>query len=156
MSPWVWPIAVFVLLLVSVSAVADPRSCANVESPYAPGVPRIIIPPGAIPELGPLEVADLLWKGRSMRRGGFGPARAITCLQYVPPSEGCSANAPTSCGRWLAHVEARFWFSPPASEGGCRASHGLVTVPERAAGPHGAQLLDSRCLPHRSRLTRGR
>jgi hypothetical protein len=140
--------ALALALALTVSAQAPPApggSCRAIEQPAAPGLPHILIPPGAIPETGPLEFADRLRRGRSMRRIGFGAPREITCVEFVPPTGSCSAGQPRSCGRWQAHVEAPFWFRPPLSRGSCRASHGLVTLPDSEHRGHGGSLLDPDC-----------
>jgi len=91
-----------------------------------------------------------------MHRIGFGPPREITCVQFVPPTDSCSAGQAQSCGRWHAHVEASFWFRPPLSQGSCRAKHGLVTLPDGEHGPSGGRLFDSDCSRLRHPLRKGR
>ncbi len=141
----------------AVSAPGEPSSCAEVESPATAGRPHIIIPAGAIPSTGPLEVVYRLRNGRSMRRIGFGRPRAITCVQFIPGADDCSATKPQSCGKWIAHVEATFWFRPPLASGACRSTHGLAFIPDSDFGGHGARLLGSDCSTlGPSKLQKGR
>ena len=150
-------IAVAVALTVaSQGAIAAGRSCHAVEEPAAPGVPHVLIPAGAIPQTGPLEIVDQLRRGRAILRIGFGPPREITCVRFVPPTDRCSAGQSQSCGRWHAHVEAPFWFRPPLSQGSCRARNGMVTLPDGDLGPSGGSLFDSDCSSLRHLLRKGR
>jgi hypothetical protein len=135
-------------LALAVAALGAPglESCLHVERPASAGLPHIVIPPGEIAETGPLEIVDQVREGRGFRRIGFGPPREVTCVQFVPAKEGCSAAKQQPCAHWLAHVEASFWFSPPPfAQGSCRGTHGLVKLPDGEFGGRGEGILDSDC-----------
>ena len=152
----------FLLLLRGTnSAVGEtlPSQCREIERPEENGDPVIIIPSGVIPEIGPLEVADRIREGTSLMRAGHGRAKSITCLEYLPAEREAPSSSNQARGRWVAHVEASFWFKPPFAEGGCRSSHGLVRVPDtkEAFAGGGITLLEPRiCSGLESRLMKAR
>lgn len=144
----------------SAGANADPAPTPDAEPPALPcasaalpstatshlGTFRFVIPPGSIPRIGPLEMADRMKNSVHLRRAG-GSIRKIVCMEYRP-------NGESGQGAWSIHTRGSFWSSAPFGASSCKAPEAVIVRSEDGSSA-GISLRGAECVEGRG-LTKGR
>lgn len=111
--------------------------CVAVENGPETEAPRILMPAGVVPQIGPLEAADLA------RRED--PLTAVTCIELLPPSPTAAPGSNATRQRWIVHVDARWSTIVRGARGSCTAPHYLAVVADEVGAVPVRQGLDRRC-----------